>query len=474
MQGAFLDPDQGPDIDRNAGRSVVTGSAIGQRLRCGLLAALCALAAPALGQARVVDTGQAQCCSSLVPQLPPQTYYGATIYREDDPRSQWKPYLATPNDPPAPIEELLERVELAEQTAGPMASELVPSLGWLASAYIADKRHRDAIASLRRGIHLARVNEGLYSPAQINMLEQLIATYVEQGNFAEADVQQNYLHRVRSFRKAADDPERLEATLRFADWIRGAYISGFYEDLYPNLVKLNDLHQNALDELEERLGSDSPVLLPYLQGKIELSYLVSVYPGEKETGLHDGEGGLFCGGLASQIELQFCRLRDNNFRYGLRALEQKRDILQANPATTPAALGAAQLAVADWYQWHRRYAHAIREYEAAWAMMADRENGGRWLEKELGQPLELPKETIFNPGPIPLDTLNAAEVSIRFDVSRHGEAKSITMLTPRNTDNQPAITRAYHYLRNVRFRPRLADGEVVNSLALERTYKVRY
>lgn len=450
------------------------GAVLGPSLKYTLACAGVLMASWAHGQATVVDTGRAQCCSSMVPQMPPQTYYGATMYRDDDPRSQSVSVVPILSDPPAPITTLLNDVDVAEQRGGPMSNELVQPLGGLGSAYMAEKKPREAIASLRRGIHLARVNEGLYTSTQTPMLEQLIAIFVEQEDFVAADEQQNYLYRVRSFRKAHDDPERLEATMHYANWIRGAYISGFYRELYPHLVELNDLHENAIDALEAELGKDSKTLLPYLQGKIELSYLISVYPGEKEAGLHSGDGGLFCGGLADQVELKFCRLRNDNFRYGLRALEHKRDIIAADTSAEPATLGAAQLAVADWYQWHRRYANAIREYKRAWQMMAGADDGTAWLLSELGQPLELPKETIFNPGPIPMDTLNAAEVSIRFDVSRHGEAKSITMLTPRTRENQPAITRAYHYLRNVRFRPRLAEGQVVDSAAMQRTYKIRY
>jgi len=36
------------------------------------------------------------------------------------------------------------------------------------------------------------------------------------------------------------------------------------------------------------------------------------------------------------------------------------------------------------------------------------------------------------------------------------------------------LTRAYHYLRNVRFRPSLENGKVVAADDLQRTYQVRY
>ena len=98
----------------------------------------------------------------------------------------------------------------------------------------------------------------------------------------------------------------------------------------------------------------------------------------------------------------------------------------------------------------------------------------KWQRQRLWSPLELPKDTVFNPGVVPLDTPNKAEISVRFDVSRHGEAKDIEFLTPRSEDNQIAITRAYHYLKNVRFRPRIEAGEVVHTSGVERTYQIRY
>ena len=63
---------------------------------------------------------------------------------------------------------------------------------------------------------------------------------------------------------------------------------------------------------------------------------------------------------------------------------------------------------------------------------------------------------------------------MRFDVSRHGEAKDITILSEETKETQPGITRAYHYLRNVRFRPRLENGSVVRAEDVERRYQIRY
>jgi hypothetical protein len=128
----------------------------------------------------------------------------------------------------------------------------------------------------------------------------------------------------------------------------------------------------------------------------------------------------------------------------------------------------------DWYLWYRRYALAIRTYEEAWAMMAAEPGGADWLRANFAVPVELPAEVVFQPGLMPLRLYNDAEVHARFRVSRHGEAKDIEILSPTSESNQPAVTRGFKYLRDMRFRPRLEDGAVVATREFERVYGIRY
>jgi hypothetical protein len=107
-------------------------------------------------------------------------------------------------------------------------------------------------------------------------------------------------------------------------------------------------------------------------------------------------------------------------------------------------------------------------------MMASQPGGDNWLRSTFGVPLELPSEVVFQPGRMPLRLYHAAEVKARFDVSRHGEAMDIEILSPGSEENQPAVTRGFKYLRDMRFRPRLEEGEVVAAEALERVYSIRY
>ena len=423
------------------------------------------LALPSL--AGVVDNNQTQCCSSIAPTLPPATYYGATMFRDDDDRSRWELYVAEPNDPPATADSLLTEIDELEAEVGPTGEALVSPLRDLAAAYNSRNRSRDATAALRRGIHIARVNDGLYTPKQIELVEQLIATHLKERDYASADAQQRYWYRLKSRDLDYTSPELREATLHYADWVRSIYLADVETERFPRLVELHDLYEDAMESVETTHGEYSTELLPYLQEKVEFAYLMTVYPGEKEQAEDSS--------MAKESLIRFWRISDPayNFRHGLQAAEKKVEILRRSNAPH-GDIAAAELAVADWYQWNRRYARAVQKYKEIWALMDEIDEDNEWRNNFLFQPLELPSDIVFNPGPVPPDTPNQAEIRLRFDVTRHGEAKNIEIMTPKSPETEVAITRAYHYLRNVRFRPRVSSGKVVRAEHIERTYQIRY
>ncbi|MEO1081405.1 MAG: hypothetical protein AAFY29_17725 [Pseudomonadota bacterium] len=450
---------------RNRFTSVVAPATLGLSM---------AMPADAVPAVTVVDTGQAQCCSSIAPEMPPNTYYGATIRRDDDLSVMAKPFVAEPEDPPGSVAEMERLIAEAESARGPVAAELAVPLRGLAAAHMANENYGAAVEALRRGIHVVRMNDGLNSPGQVELLEQLIGAHIRRGDYTSADAQQTYLYRILSYRRGHDAPELREATLRYADWMRGAYLGDLGRERFPRLVGLHDLYTDAIEEIEDSLGENSRELLPYLEGRAQLSYLISVYPGEQRAGVQIEARQMGDFDIAGEAQLRFWRLEQHNFRYGKQALQRRVEIYNNDPQSTPAEKAEALVDLADWFQWHRQYARAINVYEEAWAVAQDDGDARRWLEHTFVEPLELPRATVFSPGVIPLGTINNAEVAMRFDVSRHGEAKDITILSEETRETQSGITRAYHYLRNIRFRPKVSEGSVVRAEDIERSYRVRY
>jgi tetratricopeptide (TPR) repeat protein len=402
------------------------------------------------------------------------TTYGATVTRGDDTDTRYQPPRFIPDDVTAPAEVLLQQLWLEENELGAYSPALVPALRELGAALFMDGQYADSIAAYRRAIHLLRVNEGLNTPAQAGMVKQLIEAYVEMGDYVAADDQQRYLFRIRKHQLAADDPEMLEAVEQLALWHRSAYLSQFDRLRFPRIVELFDLYSEAASEVEALHGEQSRLRLPYLEGKLRTAYLLSVYPGETELAPEDKAQQRDNSNTSDVTRLRFNGFSKDNFRRGLAAIREMRSILEQDPQATTTELADMLVMKGDWYQWHQRFAQAVDMYEAAWDVVEDEPDAVNWRLANFQNPRELPAGRVFQPGRIPVRLYYDTDVHVRFAVSRIGLARDIEILAPDRTDNQPAVTRGYKYLRSMRFRPRLEDGEVVATESVERIYNLRY
>jgi tetratricopeptide (TPR) repeat protein len=420
------------------------------------------------------EGGSVQCCVSVDPEFPPATTYGSTMYRSDDPRNVYQPYQPMPLDVSAPPEVILQQLWLTENQVGAYSAALVPDLRNLGAALFADEQYRDAVDTFDRAVHLLRVNEGLYTHSQTGMVEQIISANIAMGDYIAADDKQQYLFRVQRANLAPSSPELLAAVETYADWHRAAYLGQLDKYRFPRVVKLFDLYMETADAIEEEKGGLSREMLPYLQGKLKTEYLLSVYPGEREEGLQVEAGQRDDMELPDLTRLRFWKFEDNNYSNGIKSVRTMREILETDPNSRPEEIADAMVKLGDWYQWYRRFALAIRTYEEAWTFMEDKPGGKEWIAATFSRPLELPSEVVFQPGLMPLRLYNDAQVHARFNVSRHGKAIDIEILSPSSEDNQPAVTRGFKYLRDMRFRPQLDNGEVARSEEVERIYSIRY
>jgi hypothetical protein len=418
--------------------------------------------------------GSVQCCKSVAPLLPPATPYGATMYRSDDQRSLYQPYRAMPIDAPATVKDMRRRLESRESEGGPYSPELVPELQGLGAALFEQQKFYDAIDTYGRAIHLLRVNEGLGTSSQAGIVEQIFEAQMALGDYVAADEQQDYLFRIRRDSRPVIAPEMLVSVEQYADWHRAAYLAELDRYRFPRIVQLFDLYTGMIDAVAQEHGELDQNLIPYLEGKLKTQYLLSIYPGEREVSMQAESEQKQEIDQPDLTRLRFIKFRDGNYRYGLQTIQQMRAIIAGDPQSRLADLAEVQLALGDWYQWHRRYAQAVSAYSSVWEMMEDETGGVEWLQDAFGDPVELPLEIVFQPGRMPMRLTHAMQVTAAFEVSRHGEAKDIVILSPTKKENQPAVTRGYKYLRDMRFRPRLLDGEVVAAKVLQRNYNIRY
>jgi hypothetical protein len=215
-------------------------------------------------------------------------------------------------------------------------------------------------------------------------------------------------------------------------------------------------------------------MLPYLEGRLRTDYMLSLYTGENEDKIPEIAKVQREEDIPDLTRLRFNKFYSEYFRDGLRTIDKMKAVLEASGDASPRELADVEVRRGDWYQWNRQFALAIAAYENAWAMMANQPGADAWHNANFGTPQELPRQPLFKPGLIPVRLYDTGMLHARFDVTRRGEAKGIDIMSPSAEENQPAVTRGYQFVRNMRFRPRLADGKVVASDDVERIYSIRY
>lgn len=409
-------------------------------------------------------------CADLAAQAPsPATTYGQSLYRLDDARSAWRPFRPVLPDAGSTSGALEHAIELQEMHGGPFSPELLEPLQSLGAARFAQGDFRGAGAAWDRALHLVRVNDGLQSPAQRWLLEQLSEASLAGGRIAQADEQQRQIFALARKQWNATEPAMQDTAARYADWLRGAYLAGVDRERYARLVALLALFDSLIAEAEQEAGAESRVLLPYLRGRLDAVYLITVYPGESragsttEVGTDPGEGKLDL--------IRFLELKRDAFREGERTAARIQAILTADTQANDLERAEALLAQADWYQWHRRAAQSLPLYEQAWQLAG--ETNAPWRREQLGSPLELPAGIVFQPGRLPLPERSDTELRLRFGVSRQGRVQDVTWL-PGPAPEQPVQAQALALLDALRFRPRLDAGRVADTPAIERSYHMRH
>jgi hypothetical protein len=433
-------------------------------------------AALALAMARIAfaaDYG-AGCCSSISPKLPPATAYGGYLARVDDPVNQYRPYVHDPLDTESWVEFLSSYLGSNEASSGPYSTELALQHSREGASLHERERYSQAVVAYGRAIHLLRINDGLETPLQVPLLQQVIEAELAQGKYVDADNHQRYLFRIQRENLRASDPEMLLAVEQFADWQRNAYVSELDRERYPRILGMLDLYTEMVDAVISEKGESSLAALPYLRGKLKAQYLMSIYPGESEAAISVEMHQQDDVSLPTLKKMRFMRFRDSNFRYGEQNIRRMLDITKSG--NSPSIQDQADLVVAlgDWYQWHHRYALAQNAYAEAWHLMEAEGEFEKWQRQNFGAPLELPREVVFQPGRLAIPVPNADEVRVRFSVSRHGKARDIEVILPAEDENEDTVNRGYRFLRDIRFRPSLVDGEAVTSRGVERSYVIRY
>ncbi|WP_439101571.1 tetratricopeptide repeat protein [Congregibacter sp.] len=354
----------------------------------------------------------------------------------------------------------LQRIEAQESRDGAFAPGLTEDLLGLGLALQRNGDHEQAVKVFKRGIHLSRVNEGLYSRRQLALLEGEIASHIALGSLAAADERQRYLYRVQA--KTLSDVTRGQALMEHALWQRQAYEAGIGEDPFARLVNMWSLYRFALSEFAKVEGDTSPLLLRPLYGMLQAQYMLSGFVGETTNGRYR------TGGVYGDEESRQIGYRSQSYKQGNAVIQAIYDIQVAQDDVTLKDTAEVLLLLGDWQYWHGKRTEALDTYAQLYGELAETEAAQDLREQLFATPQPLPGLEGVRALPRHLGEQNG-RLLLEFGVSERGRVMDVVRLDDHSHNDEKAGD-IINRLRRTPFRPRIDDGLPVETQGLRWAY----
>lgn len=355
-----------------------------------------------------------------------------------------------------------QSIAAAEARGGAYSADLSETLLGLGLALQSQDRHPEAIEHLKRGVHLTRINNGLYSSAQIPLLLAEINSHMALGDYAEVDQRQAYLYRVQK-KTSGKDGTLADAYMQQANWQYNAFQLGLGDYNFSRLMNMWDLYRSALEERSRQDGDDAPTLLPPLEGMLRTLYLISAYEFPQSFQVANED-------LSTRSDLnRFNAYKSQAFERGNTVIAYIRAVQEANGRDYEAA--QAQILLGNWNLLHGKrgaawQAYGQAEMELTPELVAQHNGVSPFFE-----PVALPESAQLRalPPAVPQDE---GDILLEFGITATGKVVDLERLDE-NEELDGKANRLMRQLRRTRFRPKFEAGEPVATQSVVRAYDIQ-
>ena len=263
--------------------------------------------------------------------------------------------MAPPATEPSALGVYRSYIESIETNAGAFAPGLTEQLLGLGLNLQALDRHAEAAKVLKRGVHVSRVQSGLYAADQIPLLRAEIRSLIALGRFDEVDAHQRYLARVES-EALTGEPASIAALIDQGEWAERAWDLrlGDQEAHPEHLARSWEYYRLAYNQSTQLYGERSLELLKPLEGMLRLQYRFADLQRENANGsTFDGTSyrqTSALGGAYRRGEALLSTILGLKLVNGSSAGEQARDLTR----------------LGDWARWMGRRSDSRSYYDKAW------------------------------------------------------------------------------------------------------------
>lgn len=337
-------------------------------------------------------------------------------------------------------------IDIIERVEDRLNGNLVNPLKGLGAAQLASGRPDLAAETFERAIHVTHVNEGPHNLDQVEVLESLAETYLAGGNFDEVEKITQIIFGLEARGIPLDSMEILPVLEKQANWQHRLQL--FEKERYT--------WRKIIDIIEDEAGDDDLRLIPPLTG-LGKSYL---YVGDVDAAFR----------------------HPSSITSGEVYLKRAVRIAENNPAATWETREDTLLSLGDFYILSGQPSRARKVYRDVWNLLSSDEQRLASRHEHLEVPVVLqeihPPRYVGIDGEVrtalPGEDYEQGELVYNYSVSTRGYTTDIALVKAEPAAFENMQRTVERELRSLIYRPRLVEGETVDTQHLTYTHTFFY
>jgi TonB family protein len=324
-------------------------------------------------------------------------------------------------------ESYLAAVEVYRSVAGPFTPLVIAPLTSLGDNYHDAKDDVNAVASYSEARTVSRRVYGLHNVDQIELLDRMSRSLLDLNQLSEAEAQQTEALRLVQRANAPDSDEVLEAIYKYAEWLGDRLLFQLERDQYMRALRIirASYGENDVRRVKPLLG------------------IGNTYRQER-----------------------------NPAGAGISSLQDALALLLAQPERDSLAIATTLRDIGDWAVAFGKTSYDGKEYQQSWQLLDSVPNGAATRRDWFTGANYVLYEPISPRGLSTDPNAASGHVTVRFDIDRWGNTNDVNLIesTPVGLKDEAVL----RHIRRSRFRPLVADGELVQGTGLAIQVKFRY
>ena len=361
-----------------------------------------------------------------------------------------------------PVTDYLDAIETAEAELSAYSVELSDLYFGLGKSHFSKREYERARQAYQRGMQIERVNYGLDSISQSPYLLSIAEAESYLGNWDQSHNALENLYQINAKAYGETDPRMLPVLDELLDWYMTTYKERTLNGAYQNLVISERLSNRMYRILVNSVPMDDPDAASRYRKISHLHYFIANHI--KQHG-EPSESGLTINSSATTRALD--STSHLHYRRGKAALQKVIESLEQQPDSSAVDKALAIAELGDWYLVFGQRMSASKTYKLAYDTLGENSEKGANLFDQpsmieftaLGDNLELAESRNTQRS----QSLPRRQLEVSMTVTKIGIPEKMEIIDPPEDITKKEIRTIFREIRSKRFRPRLVDGETINS-----------